>query len=138
MANRRQSKLTKRTGAVKPASRKAKTSTQAKRTASARPRQAQPKRLVFAFEAGRADGNVSMRAVLGGKGANLAEMAALGLPVPPGFTISTDVCTYFDTHGKRYPEGLEAEVKKQLARVEKNLGRRFGDPKNPLLVSVRS
>jgi len=93
---------------------------------------------VYAFEAGRADGNAGMKALLGGKGANLAEMAALGLPVPPGFTISTEVCTYFDTHQRRYPAGLDAEVAKQLARMEKNLGRRFGDPNNPLLVSVRS
>ncbi|MFN8628598.1 MAG: pyruvate, phosphate dikinase [Candidatus Binatia bacterium] len=96
------------------------------------------KQMVFAFEAGRADGNAGMKALLGGKGANLAEMAALGLPVPPGFTISTNVCTYFDTHQRRYPAGLEAEVQQQLGRIEKNLGRRFGDATNPLLVSVRS
>ncbi|MFN8627455.1 MAG: pyruvate, phosphate dikinase [Candidatus Binatia bacterium] len=94
--------------------------------------------MVYAFEAGRADGNAGMKALLGGKGANLAEMAALGLPVPPGFTISTEVCTYFDTHQRRYPAGLEVEVQKQLGRMEKHLGRRFGDATNPLLVSVRS
>jgi pyruvate,orthophosphate dikinase len=132
MANSRKPKLTKRTGAAKGASRTP------KRPQPAAPRRVPTKRLVFAFEAGRADGNASMKALLGGKGANLAEMASLGLPVPPGFTISTEVCTYFDTHKSRYPEGLEAEVKKQLARMEKNLDRRFGDAKNPLLVSVRS
>jgi len=132
MANSRKSKLTKRTGAAKSVLRKAKPARPAHRP------QARSKRQVFAFEAGRADGNAGMKALLGGKGANLAEMASLGMPVPPGFTISTEVCTYFDTHGKRYPEGVEAEVKRQLGRIEKNLGRRFGDPSNPLLVSVRS
>ncbi|MBP1687301.1 MAG: ppdK [Deltaproteobacteria bacterium] len=130
MANTRRAKTMK--GKGKPAAK----------TGAAKPvkaqRRAATKRMVFAFEAGRADGNAGMKALLGGKGANLAEMAALGLPVPPGFTISTEVCTYFDTHQRRYPAGLEAEVQKQLGRMEKNLGRRFGDAKNPLLVSVRS
>jgi pyruvate, orthophosphate dikinase len=122
---------------------KAKAEPRALKRAKPRPRpqarrRVAAKRLVFAFEAGRADGNAGMKALLGGKGANLAEMAVLGLPVPPGFTISTEVCTYFDKHSHRYPAGLEAEVKKQLARMERGLGRQFGDPKNPLLVSVRS
>ncbi|MCK6555987.1 pyruvate, phosphate dikinase [Candidatus Binatia bacterium] len=79
-----------------------------------------------------------MKNLLGGKGANLAEMAGLGLPVPPGFTISTDVCTYFYAHGRKYPSTLRAEVARHLQKVEEHTGRRFGDPTNPLLVSVRS
>jgi pyruvate,orthophosphate dikinase len=94
--------------------------------------------VVYAFEPGRAEGNAEMKGLLGGKGANLAEMANLGLPVPPGFTISTDVCTYYEEHAHRYPPGLEAEVKKQLIRMENLVGRRFGDAENPLLISVRS
>ena len=93
---------------------------------------------VFAFGAGRADGRADMKNLLGGKGANLAEMARLGMPVPPGFTISTEVCTYYYAHGHAYPPGLAQQVKQALARVEQKLGRRFGDPTNPLLVSVRS
>ncbi len=79
-----------------------------------------------------------MRNLLGGKGANLAEMARLKLPVPPGFTISTEVCNYFYDHGHKYPKGLAEGVAKSVARIEKALGRKFGDAKNPLLVSVRS
>jgi len=99
---------------------------------------ASAKKVVYAFEPGRAEGNAEMKALLGGKGANLAEMANLGLPVPPGFTISTDVCTYYEQHNHRYPLGLDAEVKKRLVRIEDVVGRRFGDAENPLLVSVRS
>jgi len=97
-----------------------------------------PKRRVYSFGAGKAMGGASMRELLGGKGAGLHEMTRLGVPVPPGFTISTDVCTYFYKNGKRYPAGLEGEVKEALRRVEKIMQRRFGDPKDPLLVSVRS
>ncbi len=93
---------------------------------------------VFFFGAGHADGSESMRNLLGGKGAGLAEMTRLGLPVPPGFTISTEVCTYFYAHGGTYPEGLEEEVEEALRRVERIMERRFGDPERPLLVSVRS
>jgi len=97
------------------------------------------KKMVYFFGEGKADGGAELRDLLGGKGANLAEMTNLGLPVPPGFTISTEVCTYYyasDDHS--YPPGLEDEVKKAVARMEKILGKRFGDAKNPLLVSVRS
>jgi pyruvate,orthophosphate dikinase len=93
---------------------------------------------VYAFGAGRADGRADMKEILGGKGANLAEMSKLGLPVPPGFTISTEVCTYYYAHRHAYPPGLQQHVRDALARVEEKLGRRFGDPANPLLVSVRS
>jgi len=96
------------------------------------------KRFVYSFEPGRADGGKEDRNLLGGKGANLAEMCTLGLPVPPGFTLSTEVCTYFYAHGRTYPRSLAREVEAALARVEKVVGRRFGDARNPLLVSVRS
>ncbi len=97
-----------------------------------------PKKLVYGFGDGKAEGKASMRNTLGGKGANLAEMAGLGLPVPPGFTITTDVCTYYREHGQRYPSALDAQVTRALERMEKILDRRFGDPASPLLVSVRS
>src|SRR5579883_1238067 len=93
---------------------------------------------IYFFGGGIAEGRANMRELLGGKGANLAEMAALKLPVPPGFTISTRVCTYFYEHGHTYPKGLEKAVDKAVGRVEKLLGRKFGDAHNPLLVSVRS
>jgi pyruvate,orthophosphate dikinase len=93
---------------------------------------------VYFFGGGIAEGRADMRDLLGGKGAGLAEMAALKLPVPPGFTISTRVCTYFYEHNHKYPKGLDAGVAKSIARVEKALGRRFGDKQNPLLLSVRS
>jgi pyruvate,orthophosphate dikinase len=95
-------------------------------------------RLVYGFGAGKASGDASMKALLGGKGANLAEMSNLGLPVPPGFTITTDVCTAYYRLGRQYPEGLAAEVDTALAEVEALVGKRFGDASNPLLVSVRS
>src|SRR5512145_3373273 len=93
---------------------------------------------VYFFGNGKADGDAGMKNLLGGKGANLAEMARIGLPVPPGFTITTEVCTHFYASGRTYPKGLEKEVAQHLAGVEKKLGKKFGDPKNPLLVSVRS
>ncbi len=96
---------------------------------------------VYSFGGGKADGNESMKNLLGGKGANLAEMAghpALRLPVPPGFTLSTEVCTAFYQNKGKYPKGLREQVITALARIEKLMGRKFGDVKNPLLVSVRS
>jgi pyruvate,orthophosphate dikinase len=93
---------------------------------------------VYTFGDGTAEGASGMRDLLGGKGANLAEMANLGLPVPPGFTITTEVCTYFYAHGKTYPSELRADVEAALAHVGTLTGRRFGDSQNPLLVSVRS
>ena len=86
----------------------------------------------------KTDGNSKMRNLLGGKGANLAEMARIGLPVPPGFTITTEVCTYYYDNGRKYPASLAAEVKAGVASVEKQMGNIFGDEKNPLLFSVRS
>src|SRR3954469_17033608 len=93
---------------------------------------------VYTFGDGKAEGKAQMRDLLGGKGANLAEMANLGLPVPPGFTIPTSVCTYFYAHDKSYPKDLQAQVEKALEHVGKLTGKGFGDAKNPLLVSVRS
>ena len=93
---------------------------------------------VYSFGDGRAEGKAAMRDLLGGKGAGLAEMANLGLPVPPGFTITTDVCTYYYGHNKEYPKDLRAQVEKALAQVGRITGRTFGDKSNPLLVSVRS
>jgi pyruvate, orthophosphate dikinase len=93
---------------------------------------------VYSFGGGRADGRADMKNLLGGKGANLAEMAKLGLPVPPGLTITTEVCTYYYAHGRSYPPVLRQQVREAMARIEKITGRRFGDPAKPLLVSVRS
>ena len=93
---------------------------------------------VYAFGSGKADGAAAMKNLLGGKGANLAEMSAIGLPVPPGFTITTEVCTHFYAHSKSYPAELTAQVTEALAALEAQVGRRFGDAANPLLVSVRS
>lgn len=93
---------------------------------------------VYTFGDGRAEGQSTMRNLLGGKGANLAEMSNLGLPVPPGFTITTEVCTYYYDHGKTYPAELEAEVTKALEHIGALTGKGFGDRENPLIVSVRS
>jgi pyruvate,orthophosphate dikinase len=93
---------------------------------------------VYAFGGGKAAGRASMRNLLGGKGSGLAEMAQLGLPVPPGFTITTEVCTYFYDNGKSYPQDLQAEVEAALAEVGRISKKKFGDADNPLLVSVRS
>src|SRR6478672_11939870 len=93
---------------------------------------------VYYFGDGHAEGNAKMKDLLGGKGAGLAEMTNIGVPVPPGFTISTEVCTYFYEHGKSYPPDLRDSVAENLARVEGVVGRKFGDPARPLLVSVRS
>jgi len=96
------------------------------------------KKRVYLFGGSKTEGRAEMKNLLGGKGANLAEMARLGIPVPPGFTITTDTCIEYQKLGGKLPPGLKDEVKKALAHVEKDMGRKFGDPKNPLLVSVRS
>jgi pyruvate, orthophosphate dikinase len=93
---------------------------------------------VYAFGGGTAEGKGSQKDLLGGKGAGLAEMSRLGIPVPPGFTITTEVCKHYQDHDKSYPEGMEEELQEHLQRMEALLGQRFGDPSNPLLVSVRS
>jgi pyruvate,orthophosphate dikinase len=95
-------------------------------------------RWVYSFGEGSADGTAAMKALLGGKGANLAEMSNLGLPVPPGFTITTEVCTHYYAHGGSYPDELKSAVDQALARVGDTMRAKFGDPRMPLLVSVRS
>lgn len=97
-----------------------------------------PDKFVFFFGEGEADGRADMKNLLGGKGANLAEMTNLGLPVPAGFTISTEVCTYYYQHQDTYPDGLKESVQEALEKVEKVMGAKFGDTENPLLLSVRS
>ena len=93
---------------------------------------------VYSFGADGTDGDTGMRNLLGGKGANLAEMSGIGLPVPPGFTITTEVCTHYYDNGRSYPDALASQVKDAIARIEAQTGARFADPENPLLVSVRS
>ena len=93
---------------------------------------------VYDFGGGASDGDASLKNLLGGKGANLAEMASLGLPVPPGFTITTEVCTAFYDLGRKYPDTLAAEVETSLKTLEEKTGKKFGAADNPLLVSVRS
>src|SRR5215470_13538405 len=93
---------------------------------------------VYRFGGGSAEGRADMRNLLGGKGANLAEMSNLGLPVPPGFTITTDLCNFFYKSARSYPPELKEQVQAALRKLEEQAGRRFGDPKRPLLVSVRS
>ncbi|MFN3561202.1 MAG: pyruvate, phosphate dikinase [Chloroherpetonaceae bacterium] len=107
--------------------------TSSKKSSSAKPR------YIYYFGDGKADGTAEMKNLLGGKGANLAEMTNIGLPVPPGFTITTEVCTYYYDNKHTYPKNLfEKEIPAAMARLEKSTGKKFGDPKNPLLVSVRS
>ena len=96
------------------------------------------KKYVYSFGGNRAEGDGSMKDLLGGKGANLHEMTKLGLPVPAGFTISTEVCSHYYAHNRSFPQSLRDEVSQALAAVEKSMGLKFGDPERPLLVSVRS
>ena len=96
------------------------------------------RRYIYFFGGGKAEGKAEMRDLLGGKGAGLHEMTRIGTPVPPGFTITTEVCAFYYAHDRRYPKGLKEDLLNSLARIEKLLGRRFGDYDDPLLVSVRS
>src|SRR3990172_2653156 len=96
------------------------------------------KKYVYFFGGGKAEGKGDMKELLGGKGAGLAEMTNIGLPVPAGFTITTEVCDYYYKFGKKYPSGFSGEIEKNLRRLEKLTGKRLGDPSDPLLVSVRS
>ena len=123
-ARRRGSAKTSRVAAAKP-----------QRTAASTARKG---KWVYGFGGGKAEGRAAMRNLLGGKGAGLAEMAHLGLPVPPGFTITTEVCTYFYEHDKSYPKDLKPQVEAALTELGRITGKKFGDAKNPLLVSVRS
>src|SRR5512137_196955 len=90
---------------------------------------------VYTWGNKKADGDGSMKALLGGKGANLAEMTRIGLPVPPGFTITTEVCTYYYANKKTYPKALQPKIQEGVAFIEKILGKKFGDQQRPLLVS---
>src|SRR5881275_2243715 len=101
-------------------------------------KRASASRYVYYFGDGHADGRGTMKALLGGKGANLHEMTRIGLPVPPGFTIDTEVCSYFYDHNRSYPKQLQTQVATATAKIEKSTGKRFGDQERPLLVSVRS
>src|SRR5246500_3396350 len=109
-----------------------------KRAVAKKPATPKKTRYVYYFGDGKADGNGSMKPLLGGKGANLHEMTRIGLPVPPGFTITTEVCTYFYDNKKSYPVELNEQVSTALAKVEKSVGKRLGDRNSPLLLSVRS
>ncbi|HVW20760.1 MAG TPA: pyruvate, phosphate dikinase [Opitutaceae bacterium] len=117
------------------ANKKAKKSSSSK---SRTPARAKSAKYVYLFSKKKTDGNGSQKALLGGKGANLAEMCRIGLPVPPGFTISTEVCTYYYANKKSYPAALQAQMEAGVAAIEAEVGARFGDLQNPLLVSVRS
>jgi pyruvate,orthophosphate dikinase len=99
---------------------------------------AKAKKYVYHFGKSKTDGNGTMKALLGGKGANLAEMKRIGLPVPPGFTLTTEVCSYYYAHKKSYPREMQAQIKDGVRRMEKEMGKKLGDKKNPLLLSVRS
>ncbi len=99
---------------------------------------AKSNKMIYYFGKSKTDGAGDMKALLGGKGANLAAMTKIGLPVPPGFTITTEVCVHYYQNNKKHPDGLMAELVKAVAWMEKETGKKFGDPKNPLLVSVRS
>src|SRR3954467_10122375 len=96
----------------------------------------QPK-YVYSFGGGKAEGRGDMKALLGGKGANLAEMSVIGIPVPPGFTITTEVCAAYYENGKELPEAVKPQVEAAIRQMEEQIGARLGNPSDPLLVSVR-
>ena len=121
-----------KTTAAKPRAKKTTTAKGAVRAVAAKG----PARWTYGFGGGKADGRADMKNLLGGKGANLAEMASLGLPVPPGFTITTEVCTHFYANGRKYPSGLEDSVRKSMAKVEQIVGKR--DRKSTRLNSSHS
>src|SRR5579859_6268454 len=95
---------------------------------------AEARKWVYSFGGGRTEGRADMKNLLGGKGANLAEMSTLGLPVPPGFTITTEVCTAFYANGKQYPDDLQPQLDAAMAALEESIGAGFGKVENPLLV----
>src|SRR5438045_7361203 len=109
-----------------------------KATAKSKKPSAKATKRVYFFGNGKAEGRGDMKDLLGGKGANLADMTSIGLPVPPGFTITTETCADYNAAGGKLPAGLMDEVRQHLLKVEKATGKKFGDPNNPLLVSVRS
>jgi len=109
-----------------------------KKSAAKKPAASKPGRMIYYFGVDRCDGDGTMKAIIGGKGANLAQMTKIGLPVPPGFTITTQMCIDYYTTGKKFPKGLEEEIAHYVKLLEKETGKKFGDPANALLVSVRS
>jgi len=110
----------------------------ARKAAAKAAKAARGAKMIYSFGEKKCDGDGTMKALLGGKGANLAQMTKIGLPVPPGFTITTAVCIDYDKHGKKFPKGLEEAMQAALKLIEKETGRKFGDPDNALLLSVRS
>src|SRR5437667_6775744 len=129
---------TKRKPDLRKRLQRARKSAQLKRRKATGAKKGHARRYVYYFGDGHADGRGTMKPLLGGKGANLHEMTRIGLPVPPGFTIDTEVCTYFYDHNRSYPPQLEVKVVAALAKVEQSVGKKFGDKERPLLVSVRS
>ena len=129
------SKSSRKAGKKLGARAKVKVTAERNGHAQAKPRKG---KLVYFFGDGRSDGDGKMKALLGGKGANLAEMTRIGLPVPPGFTITTEVCTWFNAHGKALPKEIDAQIADSIARIEKILDKGFGSVANPLLFAVRS
>src|SRR6266542_973643 len=128
----------KRKSSARKAIRRTRTRSTSKARTRGRGKTTRTPRYVYYFGDGHADGSGKMKPLLGGKGANLHEMTRIGLPVPPGFTITTEVCSYFYDRKRTYPPQLEAQVAAALARVEKSAGKKLGDRDRPLLVSVRS
>jgi len=122
----------------RPSTSKKKRSAATGRRQKTTTRSANARKFIYYFGDTRTDGDGSMKQILGGKGANLAEMTSIGLPVPPGFTITTEACERYNERGGRLPEGLMDAVRKNVRTLERETGKKFGDPKNPLLVSVRS
>src|SRR5438874_324009 len=129
---------TKKRSSTRKKIQRTRTRSKSRRHAAVRKKKRKASRYVYYFGDGHADGAGSMKPLLGGKGANLHEMTRIGLPVPPGFTIDTEVCSYFYDHNRAYPPQLQAQVAAAMAKVEKSTGKRFGDQEGPLLVSVRS
>src|SRR5204862_7123660 len=125
---------TKRKSSSRKSAKAPRRSTSSKST----PKKSAKPKYVYYFGDGQADGTGKMKPMLGGKDANLDEMTRIGLPVPPGFTITTEVCSYFYAHNRSYPQQLKVEVESALAKVEKSVGKKLGDKDRPLLVSVRS
>src|SRR2546422_6930263 len=128
----------KRKVASRPRSIQLRSASRRTNSSFARPKKTKTPNYVYYFGDGHADGSGKMKPLLGGKGANLAEMTRIGLPVPPGFTLTTEVCSYFYAHNRSYPPQLKAEVEAALAKVEKSVGKKLGNNERPLLVSVRS
>src|SRR5437764_15281674 len=130
--------VTKRKAIRQKGSRRLKTRSTLKARTTAIRKKKKAQRYVYYFGDGHADGSGRMKPLLGGKGANLHEMTRIGLPVPPGFTLTTEVCSYFYAHNRSYPPQLKAEVESALVNVEKSVGKKLGDRERPLLVAVRS